>query len=53
MADPSYNGDAAYGAMAHPELDRGDGAFVYVSYFRSPADWEGEIQLVEIELAAP
>jgi len=53
MANPSYNGDAAYGAMAHPELDRDDGAFIYVSYFRSPAEWEGEIQLVEIELAAP
>ncbi len=51
--EPSHDGAVAYGAMAHPELDRGDGAFVYFSYFRSPADWEGEIQLVEIEIAAP
>jgi hypothetical protein len=51
MAEPSHNGEVAYGAMAHPELDREDGRFVYFSYFRSPADWEGEIQLVELELA--
>ena len=52
MAEPSYDGDNAYGAMAHPELDRDGGAFIYVSYFRSPADWEGEVQLVELELGA-
>ncbi len=50
-AEPSHDGASAYGAMAHPELDREDGRFVYFSYFRSPADQEGEIQLVELELA--
>ncbi len=51
MAQASHDGASAYGAMAHPELDREDGRFVYFSYFRSPADWEGELQLVELELA--
>jgi hypothetical protein len=50
MAEASHDGANAYGAMAHPEMDREDGRFVYFSYFRSPADWEGEIQLVELEL---
>ncbi|MFH1463950.1 MAG: DUF4185 domain-containing protein [Pseudomonadota bacterium] len=52
VAEPSWDGAAAYGAMAHPELDRGDGRFIYLTYFRSPADWEGEIRLVELELSA-
>ena len=53
MAEQSWDGANAYGAMAHPELDRDDGRFVYLTYFRSPDDWEGELQLVELELAAP
>jgi hypothetical protein len=52
MAEPSWDGANAYGAMAHPELERQDGLFVYLTYFRSPADWEGEIRLVELELAS-
>ncbi len=52
MAEPSHDGDAAYGAMLHPEYDRDGGAYVYLSYFRSPDEWEGELQLVELELAA-
>ncbi len=51
MAQSSHDGSTAYGGMLHPELDREDGRFVYLSYFRAPADWEGEIQLVEIELS--
>jgi len=52
MAEPSWDGGSAYGAMAHPELDRDDGATVYLTYFRSPADWTGEIRLVELSLHA-
>lgn len=53
MAEASHDGSKAHGGMAHAELDRQDGAFVYLTYFRSPDDWEGEIQLVEVELATP
>lgn len=52
-AEPSHDGGAPYSALGHPELAREGGRIEYVSYFRSPGPWDGEIRLVEVELARP
>ncbi len=52
-AEPSHDDAAPYSALAHPELAREGGRFEYVTYFRSPGAWDGEIRLVELELARP
>ena len=50
-AEPSATGYPPYAALAHPEYAREGGRFEYITYFRSPADWQGEVRLVELELA--
>ncbi len=50
MADPSWDGEVAYGGLAHAEFAGDDGHHLLLSYFRSPAPLEGELQLVELEL---
>lgn len=42
----------AYCGLGHAELAGDGGRLEYVSYYRSTGDWEGEIRLVEVELAA-
>ncbi|MFV8750722.1 DUF4185 domain-containing protein [Nannocystaceae bacterium ST9] len=52
-AEASHDGAAPYSALGHPELAREGGRIEYVSYFRSPGDWDGEIRLVELVLERP
>jgi hypothetical protein len=45
--------DYLYCVLGHPEFQREDGRFEYVSYFRTTGDWQDEIRLVEVELDVP
>ncbi len=52
-AEPSHGDTFVYCGVGHGELMGDRGRLEYVSYYRSTADWEGEIRLVEVELGAP
>lgn len=39
-----------YCGLGHDELQREEGRFEYVSYYRSTGDWTGEVRLVEVEV---
>ncbi len=45
--------DLLYCVLGHPEHQREDGRYEYVSYFHTTGDWQDEIRLVEVELDAP
>jgi hypothetical protein len=48
---PYKSGEFAYSGLGHSEYAREGGRFEYVSYYRSTAAWQGEVRLVEVELA--
>jgi hypothetical protein len=47
--EASWDGGMTYCGLAHPEYTRDTTEIV--SYYRSPADWEGEIRLLEVTLS--
>ena len=51
LALEAPSGDAPYSGMAHPE--QSDGPREFISYHRGTGDWQGELRLVEVTLAAP
>jgi hypothetical protein len=48
QAEVSWDGGFTYCGLAHPEYTRDTTELV--TYYRSPADWEGEIRVLEVEL---
>jgi hypothetical protein len=49
QAEPADEG-FVYCGLGHAELQREDGRYEYVSYYRGTGDWTGEIRLVEVEV---
>jgi hypothetical protein len=47
----SHDGETPYSGLGHPEFAKDGGRIEYVTYYRSPADWKGEIRLLEITFA--
>jgi hypothetical protein len=45
-AQPAAKG-FPYGALLHPEYDRQNGRFLYVTYYRETGPFQGEMRLVE------
>lgn len=49
-AEKPEEGDWVYDVLAHPEYQREDGRFIYVTYTRNTGFLQSEMRLVEVEL---
>ncbi|MCB9640300.1 MAG: DUF4185 domain-containing protein [Myxococcales bacterium] len=53
QAKASHDGAAPYSGLGHGEYAEEGGKVEYITYYRSPAAWEGEFRVLRVTFGAP